>query len=199
MYKALVVAFEKGIIEDSNSCWDEALTKSDFMELLTNAYSALPTITNADRGLMEELEVNLGTETTDNTGGVDVTVTSEDGDYQEPTAEEDALASVPETPINEDYSQYSASTQSSINFLTDMFEKGMFTEEEYKIAVDALISAEKTGGGGSSSGSSDEYVFTPEQQAAHDAMVTTGQGDQRTNITYDDVDLPDHLKGDFIN
>ena len=76
MYKALVVAFEKGIIEDSDSCWDEALTKSDFMELLTNAYSALPTVTNADRGAMEQLAVDLtdksletsSPETTDITG-----------------------------------------------------------------------------------------------------------------------------------
>lgn len=76
MYKALVVAFEKGIIEDSDSRWDEALTKSDFMELLTNAYSALPTVTNADRGAMEQLAVDLtdksletsSPETTDITG-----------------------------------------------------------------------------------------------------------------------------------
>ena len=57
MYKALVVAHEKGIIQDTNSRWDEAVTKSDFFEMLTNAYSALPAVTNADRGTMEQLEV----------------------------------------------------------------------------------------------------------------------------------------------
>lgn len=76
MYKALVVAHEKGIIQDTNSRWDEAVTKSDFMEMLTNTYTALPTVTNADRGAMEQLEVDLtdksletsSPETTDITG-----------------------------------------------------------------------------------------------------------------------------------
>ena len=199
MYKALVVAHEKGIIQDTNSRWDEAVTKQDFFEMLTNAYSALPTVTNADRGTMEELAVNLGTtETSVDSQGVDVTVTAADGEYQEPTAEEDALASVPETLILEEYSQYSAGTQENINFMADMLEKGLITEDEYNSAVDAFISAEKAASNPSGSGGSNGTAFTPEQQAAHDAMESK-TGDTRTNITYDDVDLPDYLKGDFIN
>ena len=202
MYKALIVAFDKGIIQDANSCWDEALTKSDFIELLTNAYSALPTVTNSERGAMEELTVDLTDKSTQSSSGVDsqgvdITVTAEDGDYIEPTPEEVAAQSVPSTPINKDYSQYSAETQESINLMKEMYEDGMFTEAEYKTLVDALISAEQTKDG-RGSGGSNEYTFTPEQQAAHDAMVTTGQGDQRTNIDYDNVELPDDLKGKFI-
>lgn len=198
MYKALIVAFDKGIIQDTDSCWDEAVTKDSFMEMLTNTYSALPTITDSERGTMEQLEVNL--EEKEHTGGVDVIVTAADGEYQEPTAEEDALASVPEAPIVEDYSKYDAQTQQGIANAKSMYEDGLFTEDEYKELVqDILDAAEYNSKPSSSSGGSNEYVFTPEQQVAHDAMVTTGQGDQRTNITYDDVDLPDHLKGDFIN
>ena len=46
------------------------------------------------------------------------------------------------------------------------------------------IASEEAKNNPSSSGGSSEYVFTPEQQAAHDAMDTTGKGDQRTNIEY---------------
>lgn len=70
LYKALVVAHDKGILTDTESCWDEGLTKNDFFELLTNTYQALPTITNTERGLTEELEVieEAPVETNENDG-----------------------------------------------------------------------------------------------------------------------------------
>ena len=50
MYKALVVAKEKGIITTEESRWDEGVTKSDFLEMLTNSYLALPAQVSADLG-----------------------------------------------------------------------------------------------------------------------------------------------------
>lgn len=54
MYKALVVAFEKGIITDKECRWDEGVTKADFMEMLTNAYLAMPTQISADQGAVDD-------------------------------------------------------------------------------------------------------------------------------------------------
>lgn len=56
MYKALVVAKELGIITDSECCWEEAATKADFLEMLTNTYLALPTKLSAERGTIAGYE-----------------------------------------------------------------------------------------------------------------------------------------------
>lgn len=55
MYKALLVANEKGIIVDKDSRWEEGATKEDFLEMLTNAYLALPSQVSAERGTGEAL------------------------------------------------------------------------------------------------------------------------------------------------
>ena len=66
IYKALAVAYEKDLINGNDSRWDEGLSKHDFFELLTNTYQALPTITNTERGLTEELEAIEEAEAPDN-------------------------------------------------------------------------------------------------------------------------------------
>lgn len=53
MYKALLVANENGIIVDKDSRWEEGATKEDFLEMLTNAYLALPSQVSAERGTGE--------------------------------------------------------------------------------------------------------------------------------------------------
>lgn len=53
MYKALLVANEKEIIVDKDSRWEEGATKEDFLEMLTNAYLALPSQVSAERGTGE--------------------------------------------------------------------------------------------------------------------------------------------------
>lgn len=65
MYKALVVAFEKGIITDSECRWDEGVTKADFLEMLTNTYSALPVAVSAERGTVDEFEAPVEETETD--------------------------------------------------------------------------------------------------------------------------------------
>ena len=120
MYKALVVAFDKGIIQDTNSRWDEALTKSDFMELLTNAYSALPTVTNADRGTMEELAQQIANY-------------PEDG--QLPGFEEGEYTEADNEPVVD--IEIDAETNASI--LEDykaMYERGEISKETYEFMVD---------------------------------------------------------------
>ena len=56
MYKALVVAYDKGIINDIECRWDEAATKADLLEMLTNTYEALPVQTSAERGIIAGYE-----------------------------------------------------------------------------------------------------------------------------------------------
>lgn len=120
MYKALVVAFDKEIITDSNSRWDEALTKSDFMELLTNAYSALPTVTNADRGAMEELAQQIANYPEDGQ-----LPGFEEGEYteadNEPVVDIEIDAEI-NASILEDYKA--------------MYERGEISKETYEFMVD---------------------------------------------------------------
>ena len=72
MYKALVVAYNKGIITDSDCRWDEAVTKADFLEMLTNTYLALPIAISAERGTVDEYEVPVDEPTTEENEKVDL-------------------------------------------------------------------------------------------------------------------------------
>ena len=75
MYKALVVAYNNGILNGSESRWDEGVTKGDFLEILTNTYLALPAQISADKGIMTEYDTTIEDEnqapdiTTESNGG----------------------------------------------------------------------------------------------------------------------------------
>ena len=56
MYKALVVAYDKGIITDNDCRWDEGATKAELLEMLTNAYLALPVQITASQGTGEAIQ-----------------------------------------------------------------------------------------------------------------------------------------------
>lgn len=72
MYKALVVAYNKGIITDTDCRWDEAVTKADLLEMLTNTYLTLPVAISAERGTVDEYEVQVDEPTTDENEKVDL-------------------------------------------------------------------------------------------------------------------------------
>ena len=67
LYRALVVAKDKGIITDTDSRWDEGLTKVEAIELLVNALKATPGAYSADQGTISGNEV--AESTTDTTNG----------------------------------------------------------------------------------------------------------------------------------
>lgn len=74
MYKALVVAYNNGLINGSESRWDEGVTKGDFLEILTNTYLAMPATISADKGIMNEYDTTIEDEnasdiTTESNGG----------------------------------------------------------------------------------------------------------------------------------
>lgn len=50
LYRALVVAQQKGLITGSECRWSDGLTKAEALNFLVRAYEALPAVTNADRG-----------------------------------------------------------------------------------------------------------------------------------------------------
>lgn len=201
MYKALIVAFDKGIIQDTDSCWDEAVTKSDFMELLTNAYSALPTVTNADRGTMEQLEVNLEDTTTTETNtnvdstGVDVQLSEDEYQGTRPEDEEvseEAVEDVADGAVE-------ITKDRALKDAQDWLDQGLITQEEYDDMLDMIQEHfEPKPTQSAQSPTYSQQQLTPEQQAAADAMITTGQGDQRTNIQYGQSELPPDLHGKFI-
>lgn len=71
MYKALAVAKEKGIIDGTDSRWDEGATKGDLLEMLTNAYLYLAPQTKDTLGKGDgealEIENTKAEETKDET------------------------------------------------------------------------------------------------------------------------------------
>lgn len=98
MYKALIVAYEKNLINSTESRWDEAVTKSDFLEILTNAYLALPIQFSAMQGSgnepVEEVEVTPEESTTIDEGSLEIDAagvdgTTEEGEYDEVTDNQD--------------------------------------------------------------------------------------------------------------
>lgn len=98
MYKALLVANEKGIIVDKDSRWEEGATKEDFLEMLTNAYLALPSQVSAERGTGEAtIQSEAPTtelEETDDSNVSDMYVeieTPEEAEYQDYLESQEAL------------------------------------------------------------------------------------------------------------
>ena len=98
MYKALLVANEKGIIVDKDSRWEEGATKEDFLEMLTNAYLALPSQVSAERGTgeapVQSEEPTTELEETDDSNVSDMYVeieTPEEAEYQDYLESQEAL------------------------------------------------------------------------------------------------------------
>ena len=186
MYKALVVAFNKGIIQDTNSRWDEALSKSDFMELLTNAYSALPTVTNADRGTMEELAVNVeDTSTTEeSTSGVDSVGSGavyEEGEYQGNDLAKEQSTIYPTV-------EGQLSDQEVLDILKADLEAGKMSQEEYDLMVEALETMndkmEKAWEEVEKSHSQGVTHIDQENSVVDELAVDPNNCDQRTDIQY---------------
>ena len=175
MYKALLVANEKGIIVDKDSRWEEGATKEDFLEMLTNAYLALPSQVSAERGTGEAPVQSEAptTETSDNLA-VDVEGTDgviEDGDYDEevtPQVEEDTSKEQQETTkvefTEERYQYFSKMMQEDLENRTGWQDDYSYDEVVEYITRDAMKDCMPSGG---SSGHIDAPV--PEGSAPSNA------------------------------
>ena len=200
LYKALLVAFDKQIIQDEDSRWDEALSRSDFIELTTNAYAALPTITDSERGTMEELSVEIKDNSTqENTSSVDSTgsdVTIPDDAYVEPSESVEKSSTVQD-----------AETEEAKQHTQKLYEAGIISKEDYEELMDVF--------NGNSTGktlaeeimeSSPQNTYTDPKIAEmnerskkyleeHSTGNSTELGPQ---VDLSDVELPEHLRGKFI-
>ncbi len=97
MYKALVVAYDKGIINDTECRWDEAATKADLLEMLTNTYEALPVQVSAERGIIAGYEAPTDEPTDVSDDNIDI---SEVNDNDTQTFTEEEL--IAQDPINQE-------------------------------------------------------------------------------------------------
>ena len=170
-------------------------TQIEESEQATTSDENDPTITDSERGTMEELSVEIkDNSTTESTSSVDSTgvdVQLSEDEYQGTRPEDDGQVSKTETTETTETTGQ-RSTEDVLADLKDYYESGMFTKEQY----DALVQAAQ--GQSSSSSSNGGYAQQPVPESVKE-MYTTGRGDDApTNINYDNVELPDDLKGKFI-
>lgn len=149
MYKALVVAYKKNLINSTESRWDEAVTKSDFLEILTNAYLALPIQFSAMQGSgtepVEEVAPEEPTQP-ENTSGVDSTsdnVTLGEDDYVEPletTPDDSASTTVNKNATEKEQLENKSdlTLEEELRLAQLKYEAGEIPEEDYKEYKESL-------------------------------------------------------------
>lgn len=193
LYKALVLAESKGII-DTETRWDEGLTKAEAIELLVSVYMNEPGIPefNFKQGKVDGHEVNLeDSSTTESTSSVDSTgvdVQLSEDEYQGTRPEDDGQPAET-TSTNKELSPEAAEMA---QYLKEWYESGIISKEEYDSSMDIIygnsvkeqiqqLAQETLEELGETSNSG--YAQQPVPESVKE-MYTTGQGDQRTNIVY---------------
>lgn len=188
LYKAMVVAKQVGLITGEESRWDEALTKNEALNFILRVYENMETVTNADRGQATgEVVSNQETEVPD------TAITIEEGDYIEPS-------------VNENLSEVESAIEQAKKDMQEFYEAGIISEEDYKAAMETLEKGPQTGSSIIPSESSQDAAaeaiakkYEENAAKAREEMGTNGKGNQVIVEGDYDIDLPEHLKGDFIN
>ena len=153
----------------------------------------METITNADRGAATGDVVEAPeTENTENSiSGVDSTgsdVQIDEGDYVEPSVEDNAEAADKVASNNGIVIPKNEALADAQRWL----DEGLIDEAGYQELLEMIEDAyAPKPSQPSQQPSYGQIQLTPEQQAAADAMDTTGQGDQRTDIQYGQGDYSD--------
>ena len=179
------VAKQVGLITGEESRWDEAITKNEALNFILRIYENMETVTNADRGQATGNVIEAPeTENTENSiSGVDSTgsdVQIDEGDYVEPSVEDNVEAA--DKVANNGMAM---SKDEALADIQNMLDEGLIDEAGYQELLEMIEDtyAPKPSQP-SQQPSYGQIQLTPEQQAAADAMDTTGQGDQRTDIQY---------------
>lgn len=160
---------------------DENTTESENNE-------SMETVTNADRGQATgEVVSNQETEVPD------TAITIEEGDYIEPS-------------VNENLSEVESAIEQAKKDMQEFYEAGIISEEDYKAAMETLEKGPQTGSSIIPSESSQDAAaeaiakkYEENAAKAREEMGTNGKGNQVIVEGDYDIDLPEHLKGDFIN
>lgn len=156
---------------------------------------------NSKQGKVEGHTVNLeDTTTTESNTNVDSTgvdVQLSEDEYQGTRPEDETTNSEAVEDVAD--SAVEITKDRALKDAQDWLDQGLITQEEYDDMLDMIQEhfEPKPTQSTQTPGYSQQQL-TPEQQAAADAMITTGKGDQRTDIQYGNAEVPDDLKGKFI-
>lgn len=200
LYTAMVVAKQVGLITGEESRWDEAITKNEALNMIVRVYSNMETITNADRGYAKaDIETTEAEDTTlTRPINEETDSNSEDLENLKMMLEEGVIT-------QEEYDAIVGNTDSSTDLQDDLdtikkaYEMGDLTEEEYKDAVDLLNGVDKKD---PIEGAIDK-IFEEVGETTHvpgklPPGATYADPSQDGDINYDDVELPEHLKGKWM-
>lgn len=201
LYKAMVVAKQVGLVTGDESRWDEAITKNEVLNMIVRVYDGMETITNVDRGYAKAEVIDVSaTEDTILTRPIneETDSNSEDLENLKMMLEEGVIT-------QEEYDAIVGNTDSSTDLQDDLetlkkaYEMGDLTEEEYKDAVDLLNGVDKKD---PIEGAIDE-IFEEVGETTHvpgklPPGATYADPSQDGDINYDDVELPEHLKGKWM-
>ena len=216
MYKALVVAYDKGIINDTECRWDEAATKADLLEMLTNTYEALPVQTSAERGEISGYEAPTD-EVVADTSKEDIDISEVNDNDTQTFTEEELIAQDPinqepieeepivEEPVVEEPVVEEPTDDGMTDFAKNLTEKdresirSMFglndseinklTESKYNQLMDEWVKSIL--GGGSSGGGSSDSGNTGGGGSSSGGSSSSSNDDNGTAENYDDGGLPD--------
>ena len=174
MYKALVVAEQKGIITSNDCRWDEGASKTDLLEMLTNAYLAMPTQISASIGTSDEpVKVEEETKKETETSAVDSTgdnVTIDEGDYVEPSPEEKAAQ------VEKDTSEMGQPSETFLKY-SEKYKNGEISEEMYNKAVELEKRAQERDANGTIEQKIQEALSQPEVIMPEGALELTPAGE----------------------
>ena len=216
MYKALVVAYDKGIINDTECRWDEAATKADLLEMLTNTYEALPVQTSTERGEISGYEAPTD-EVVADTSKEDIDISEVNDNDTQTFTEEELIAQDPinqepieeepivEEPVVEEPVVEEPTDDGMTDFAKNLTEKdresirSMFglndseinklTESKYNQLMDEWVKSIL--GGGSSGGGSSDSGNTGGGGSSSGGSSSSSNDDNGTSENYDDGGLPD--------
>lgn len=200
LYKALLVARQVGILQTNETRWDEAVTRSEVIDFLMNAYindSSIETF-NFNQGTIIGYEVpveeTVEIETNENINDTDTQVADATVE-EEPVTEEPS--NEPETST--DNTSSSPAVQLSENDINWLLNNGatqeqvdnVHTEEDLIALMDFILSAPSSSSG-SSSGSSNEGTGSG-SSGADDPFNEEYDPSMQGQLIPDDEVLPGHM------
>lgn len=190
LYKALAVAKEKGLIGNETR-WDEAITRSEVIELLVSAYEKETGVSdfNAKQGTVivkevSEIEAEMQEESTDSTESISVDATGVDGKLEEG-----------EIDIHEE--EETQAVQPSSEQVTNTSD---YTDEELKALAEKAMQdiAEKNGWTESSDSQSSQPVASDPSYEQFLKECTPSSGELPPSTWDEELDIPEYLQGDHI-
>lgn len=202
LYKALVVANQKGLIS-ATTRWDEAITRSEAVELLVTALqqdASMETFNyklgNYDSGMDTTTELSSDETNTDDTSGVDSTGVDskiDEGDYVEQTttsgqnsSDEKAYASIADIPKDIYDPDSNLSVTEQLKKLEEPYSKGLITDEQLDTIADQLFNKGNSGGStnGGTGANGDTYIPAHGNPGTPDTGEILGYEHANDNIDY---------------